>query len=495
MSRAHPPSEARQPSTDRPARIEALATLPLFHKVAGRRVVLAGASEGVAWKAELLAAAGAEVELYAPRGVAALDAMVDGRGEGEPGGIRFVADRWTPAALNGAALAIADLETDAEAEAFARAARAAGAPVNIVDKPRFCDFQFGSVVNRSPLVIAISTDGAAPVFGQAVRARIEAMIPLGFRRWAEAAKAWRPLIAALELPFRSRRAFWERFTATALAAPDRVPGEADRGRLLALAERLSASPPLGSVAFVGAGPGDPELVTMKAVRLLQSADVVLYDDLVSPEILELSRREAERIAVGKRGYRLSCRQGDITSLIVELASQGKRVVRLKGGDPGIFGRLAEELAEVRAAGIPFEVAPGITAASGAAASLGMSLTHRGEARRVQYITAHARDGSLPSDLNWAALADPLATTVVYMGVHMAQPLLGRLLEAGLPAETPVALVESATRAEERVVRGVASSLPALVAELAPRGPCLMVIGAVAAHADPRERAERLGPDV
>ena len=472
----------RRPRRDNPARIEPLATLPLFHKLAGRRVILAGATDGVAWKAELLAAAGADVELYAPRGCEALDRLADGRSADEPGRIHFVAEGWTPQVIRGAALAIADVSTDGEAEAFACAARLAGVPVNVVDRPAFCDVQFGAVVNRSPLVIGISTDGAAPVFGQAVRVRIEAAIPASFKRWAQAAQAWRPLIRDLALPFRARRAFWERFTATALVAPDRAPTDADREDMLTLARDLAVAPQAGSVAFVGSGPGDPELVTMKAVRLLQSADVVLYDDLVPDAILDLARREADRIAVGKRGYRKSCNQEDISKLIVQMALRGKRVVRLKGGDPAIFGRLAEEMAEVRAAGIASEIVPGITAASGAAAGLGISLTHRAVARRVQYITAHARDGRLPEDLDWSALADADATTVIYMGVHTVGNLAARLLQAGLSGDTPVVLVESATRPSERVRHGMLGGLQALVSEMAPEGPCLMIIGHVAGMA-------------
>jgi uroporphyrin-III C-methyltransferase/precorrin-2 dehydrogenase/sirohydrochlorin ferrochelatase len=219
---------------------------------------------------------------------------------------------------------------------------------------------------------------------------------------------------------------------------------------------------------------------VKAVRALQSADVVLYDDLVSPRTVNAARREATRIAVGKRGYKPSCTQEDITTLIVTLAREGKRVVRLKGGDPMIFGRAGEEIAGVLAAGLPLEIIPGVTAAAGAAASLGLSLTERETARRVQFITAHARNGRLPDDLAWAALTDPRATTVVYMGVKTLPLLVERLLAEGLDPQTPAIVVERATWPDERRIAGRVVDLPDRVAQAKPAGPCLVLIGAALA---------------
>ncbi|PSC04214.1 uroporphyrinogen-III C-methyltransferase [Alsobacter soli] len=470
----------RRPTLTSPARIGPLAALPLFHKLEGRRIVLAGGGDGAAWKAELLAAAGAHVEVHAD---VIGDAMQDVADRDHPGKVELSGRPWSPEDLRGAALAIADVEGDAEAEAFRRAAQAARVPVNIVDKPAFCDFQFGSIVNRSPLVIGISTDGAAPVFGQAIRARIEALLPNGLKAWAEAAKAWRPFVQERELPFRMRRGFWERFTDRALAKPDAVPTDADRDDLLAALERIEqeGQSPVGSAVFVGAGPGDPELLTLKAVRALQSADVVLFDDLVDPRILDLARREAERIGVGKRGHRPSCKQDEITDLIVRLGLAGKRVVRLKGGDPAVFGRLTEELEACHAAGVPTEVVPGITAAFGAAAAMGVSLTERSAARRLQFVTAHSQDGSLPQDLDWKALADPRAATVVYMGVRTAPALVERLLAEGLPPSFPALLVERATTEQQAVRACSIADLPAAIATDPPSGPCLIILGAPAAQ--------------
>ncbi|MBS7553457.1 siroheme synthase CysG [Ancylobacter dichloromethanicus] len=453
-----------------------LARLPVFFALAGRRIVLAGGSEAAAWKAELLSAAGARVEVFA---AAPCEDLVELAAAPPDGPLLLVARDWTPADLAGAALAIGAIEEDEEGERFAQAARAAGVPVNVVDKPAFCDFAFGAIVNRSPLVVGISTDGAAPVFGQAVRAKIEAVIPQGFKRWAEAARSWRPAVAALALSYQGRRRFWERFTEAALETPEVEPSQALRETLLGRAAMERTDAPRGSVALVGAGPGDPELLTLKAVRVLQSADVVLYDDLVAPAVLDVARREAKKMLVGKTGYRPSCKQDDINALMVSLAKQGKRVVRLKGGDPMMFGRAGEEIAAARKAGVPVEVVPGITAAQGAASRLTVSLTHRDHARRLQFITAHARDGKLPRDLDWQALADPAATTVVYMPQRTWAELAAKAMAAGLDPATPAVAIFAATRPEERQVPATVATLQvALDAAVADGagGPCLILFG-------------------
>lgn len=248
-------------------------------------------------------------------------------------------------------------------------------------------------------------------------------------------------------------------------------------------ERAASAEAKGAVALVGAGPGDPELLTLKALRALRSADIVLYDDLVAAAIVGMARREAEKIPVGKRGYKPSCRQDDIIALMIKLAKQGRRVVRLKGGDPMVFGRAAEEIAALRAAGVAFEIIPGVTAALGAAAALQTSLTERGKARRLQFITAHARDGKLPDDIDWRALCDPRASSVVYMGVRTLDALAARLLAHGIDPATPALLVERATCPDERRIAGTIATLPAKAAAQHPSGPCLILIGAVFASAE------------
>ncbi|KRE13934.1 siroheme synthase [Bosea sp. Root381] len=464
----------RRPETTSSRRIERLATLPLFHKLEGRKVVLAGNGDGALWKAELLAAAGAELQVFAGSDGAAFHDLA----RQESGDRIFVhARKWQPDDLQDATLAIGDIADEAERRAFVAAARQARAPVNIVDKPDLCDFAFGSLVNRSPLIVAISTDGASPVFGQTIRARIEMLLPAGLKAWAQAAKDWRPAVQARELPFALRRAFWELFAGKAMAESERSPLEKDRSALFAALDRLEANEDgTGRVSLVGAGPGDPDLLTLKAIRALQSADIILYDDLVSPGVLELARREARRMMVGKTGYGPSVKQSEINALIVSLASQGKHVVRLKGGDPGIFGRAGEEIAACEAAGIPVVIVPGISAAQGAAAALGVSLTHRDHARRLQFVTGHARSGELPEDLDWKAMADPFATTVIYMARATLPGFRDRALAAGLDPATPAVAVQSATRPDETRVAATIAALPERLSELPKGGPVLVMVG-------------------
>ncbi|HEX4737662.1 MAG TPA: siroheme synthase CysG [Allosphingosinicella sp.] len=440
-------TEFRSPEAT-PARIAPLPNLPLFHKLAGRKAIVVGASEGAEWKAELLAAAGADVHRL---------------------------ESWTPQDLEAAALAVADLTDAAEAERFAAAARAAGVPVNLVDRPELCDVQFGTIVNRNPIVLAISTDGAAPMLGQSIRARIESVLPLGLSAWAKAAKAWRPRLKGRLARFADRRAFWQRFTDAAWEHAERAPEESDFEGLLA----GSAAPAAGSVTLVGAGPGDPELLTLKAVRALQAATMILYDDLVGAEVLELARREAKRIAVGKKGYGPSCKQSDINKQIVELALAGETVVRLKGGDPLIFGRATEEIAACRAAGVPVSIVPGISAAQGAAASLGLSLTERKRARRVQFVTGHGADGKLPDDIDWGAVADRKVTTILYMPRKTLGEFVRRALAKGLDAATPAVAVASATLPEEAHVAGTIAEIESRAAALPAGAPVTILIGWVA----------------
>jgi uroporphyrin-III C-methyltransferase/precorrin-2 dehydrogenase/sirohydrochlorin ferrochelatase len=462
------PSEARTP------RMEALARLPVFYALAGKRAVVAGGSAAAAWKVELLAAAGAMVEVFAPNVSEEMAELASSTPD-----IVIHRRDIEPADLTNAVMAVGAFEDDGEAAAFAALARRAGVPVNVIDKPAFCDFSFGAIVNRSPLVIGISTDGAAPVFGQAVRAKLEALIPRGFARWAEAARQWRPRVQAQALSFRERRRFWERFTARAVAEPERTPVKSDIDALMTETRGVSAN--AGSVVLVGAGPGDPELLTLRAVRALQSADVILIDDLVSPQVLDFARREAKKMMVGKTGHGPACRQSEINELMIKLAKSGKRVVRLKGGDPMIFGRAGEEIAACRAAHIPVEVVPGISAAQGAASRLLVSLTHRAQARRVQYVTGHDRDGALPADIDWRALADPGATTIVYMPKKTLRELSARAIAEGLNPSTPAVAIANATRPDETIVAGTIADIADRIEADAPDGPVLVMIGKVLAE--------------
>jgi uroporphyrin-III C-methyltransferase/precorrin-2 dehydrogenase/sirohydrochlorin ferrochelatase len=475
----------RKPDVARPERMAKLARLPVFLALGGKRALLAGGSAAAAWKAELLSAAGARVDVYADE---TSDEMRQVAADAADGTIALVPRAWTPEDLTGAAIAVGGFDDDDAAAAFCQAARTLGVPVNVIDKPAFCDFSFGAIVNRSPLVIGISTDGAAPVFAQAIRAKLEALLPNGFADWAAAAARWRNPLKASGLSFSGRRKFWQLFTAHAVRNPEAAPAESDFAGFVAEVKGFGIAVDNGSVTLVGAGPGDPELLTLRAVRALQSADVILFDALVSRDVLDFARREARKLLVGKTGFGPSCKQEDINALMVSLAKQGKRVLRLKGGDPLIFGRAGEELGACKAAGIAVEVVPGITAAQGAAARLGLPLTERNHSRRLQFITGHARNGQLPDDIDWRALADPATTTAVYMPVRSLEALVVCALAQGLDPATPSAAIARATRPDQAVVAAPIGELPVRLAEANLPGPVLVMIGrAVANQTEPQLR--------
>ncbi|MBW9066313.1 uroporphyrinogen-III C-methyltransferase [Rhizobium herbae] len=455
---------------DRPARMAPLAKLPVFWALEGKRAIVAGGSDAAAWKAELLAACGAEVHVYADELSEAFATLMrdDGRFEHHK-------EQWSPSSFKDAAIAIADCQDDDAAAAFFDAACRTGVPVNVIDKPKYCQFQFGSIVNRSPVVVAISTDGAAPILAQAIRRRIETLLPPALKSWAALAHSIRDKVNARVGPGAPRRAFWENFVDRAFgAAPE---AEAEAG-LLADAGRIGTKHTSGSgrVTLVGAGPGDAELLTLKAVRALQAADVILFDDLVSDDVLELARREAKRMLVGKRGGRTSCKQEDINTMMIQLAKAGKRVVRLKSGDPMIFGRAGEEIACLERQGIPVDVVPGITSASAMAARLGVSLTHRDHAQSVRFVTGHSRLGELPEHLDWQNMAEPRTTTIFYMGGRTAGQIRARLLAAGMDGATPAVVMSAATRSNEKRWIGTVGDLADAVVRIGVDNPILIGVG-------------------
>ena len=457
-----------KPRNDRLERIAPLTSLPVFFDLKGKSVLIAGGSDGAAWKAELLAAAGAEVHVFCP-----MDELSEGFRKQLDQFVHHDAF-WQAACFKSFALAVGDCKTDEEACCFHDHAVAAGVPVNVIDKPAFCQFKFGSIVNRSPVVIGISTDGAAPILGQAIRRRIETLLPRSVKSWAQLAQAIRAHVTDT-LTSVQRRNFWERFVDRAFAGEepdaDAVPG------LIADADRIrSNANPAGHVTLVGAGPGDAELLTLKAVRALQAADVILFDDLVSAEVLELARREAKRMLVGKRGGRQSCRQEDINATMLALAKAGKRVVRLKSGDPMIFGRAGEEIAHLRRENIPVDVIPGITAASAMASCLGMPLTHRDHAQSVRFVTGHSRHGGLPADVDWACVADPHTTTVFYMGGRTAPLIADRLITNGLPPSTAAVIMADVSRATQREWHGSLKNLAKGMEKIGYENPVLIAVG-------------------
>ncbi|MBO0905489.1 siroheme synthase CysG [Jiella sonneratiae] len=485
-----------------------LAVLPVFFALKGRHVLMAGGSAAAAWKAEVLAAAGARVELYAPAAerdaeMAALVAEIGTSDSPAPGRIRHHDRPWSLDLFTGTAprfaLAVLDTESEAEGEAFACAARAASIPVNVVDKPAFCDFAFGSIVNRSPVVVGISTFGAAPILGQAIRRRIETLLPPALAGWAALAARLREATMEKLSPGLERRTFWERFTDAAFLT--RAPEAGDEAAASRLIDAIAAAPEpalgarLGKVTLVGAGPGEAELLTLKAVRALQAADVILFDDLVSDGVLELARREAKRMLVGKRAARESCRQEDINALMVRFAKAGKSVVRLKSGDVSVFGRAGEELKELKAEGIPVAIVPGITAASALAAAFNVSLTHRDHAQELRFVTGHSKKGGLPEDVDWPALAKPNATTIFYMGGRMAGRIAARLIAEGLSERTPVAVAANLSREDETRAAGHLADLAAIVEAIGLDRPILIGVGNVfgeaaeASDADAVDRAQ------
>jgi uroporphyrin-III C-methyltransferase / precorrin-2 dehydrogenase / sirohydrochlorin ferrochelatase len=484
---------ANKPADAAPARMGALAKLPIFLDLQGKRAVLVGGTAAAAWKAELLEAAGAVVHVYAADvGPEMSERIVpDGR-------IIHHARPWAVDIFDGAAIALADVETDDEARAFTCAAQARGVPVNVIDKPAFCQFQFGSIVNRSPVIIGISTDGAAPILGQAIRRRIETLLPPTLAQWGQLARDVRDTVMSRLAKGPARRAFWEAFADRSFGAAPVADTKADVEALISNIRAImggAASATNGRVTLVGAGPGDAELLTLKAVRALQSADVILFDDLVSDDVLELARREAKRMLVGKRGQRESCAQSDINALMIKLAKQGKRVVRLKSGDPMIFGRGGEEIAELEAHRITVDVVPGITTALAVAASLGVSLTHRDHAQSVRFVTGHTRDGELSDDLDWRGLADPATTLVFYMGGRTAAAIATRLIAAGLAATTPVAMIAAASRPDEARWHGDLGQLAQATDGLSAAGrPVIICIGLALAQrrqADQTVAADRV----
>ncbi|SEQ09848.1 uroporphyrinogen-III C-methyltransferase [Devosia sp. YR412] len=451
-------------------RMADLATLPVFYMLTNKPVLIAGGSDAAAWKAELLVAAGARVTVHAP-GTCAPEMLA----LADEGRLMLVQASWEEADWSGLVMAVGDCEEN-EAPAFAAHGRANGVPVNVIDKPAFCSFQFGSIVNRSPLVVGISTTGAAPILGQAVRRRIEMLLPQALAGWAEIARTMRDKVTALLDHGAERRAFWEKLADAAFVEQ---PSDNTITRWLGMAKQAKS----GKVTLVGAGPGDAEYLTIKAVRALQAADVILFDDLVSDQVLELARREAKRILVGKRSGRPSCKQADINAMMVSLAKQGRHVVRLKSGDPMIFGRAGEEIAALEAENIPVQVVPGISAAMALAASLNISLTHRDCAQSVRFVTGHSRYGGLPDTLDWRALSDPSTTHVYYMACQNGAGIAEQLIAHGMPPHTGVAIASDISSPNETVTYTSLKDMAATLGEgTQPKGPVLIMVGDVLTRA-------------
>lgn len=444
--------------------------LPLFHNLRGSRVLVVGGGEIALRKSRLIADAGALLRVVAPAIEAQLRELV------EHSGGELILRGYDPQDLEGCVLIIAATDDEPLNARVSHDARSRGVPVNVVDAPALCSVIFPAIVDRSPLVIAVSSGGDAPVLARLIRAKLETWIPSTYGQLAGLAARFRNQVKGLFPDVQQRRAFWEEVFQGPIADRQLAGQGAEAERLLIAKIAGNAPEAPGEVYLVGAGPGDPDLLTFRALRLMQQADVVLYDRLVAPTILDLCRRDAERIYVGKRRAEHAVPQDQINQQLVTLARQGKRVVRLKGGDPFIFGRGGEEIEELAAHGIPFQVVPGITAASGCAAYAGIPLTHRDYAQSVRFITGHLKDGT--TDLPWADLVAPAQTLVFYMGLIGLPVICEQLIKHGRAADTPAALVQQGTTSSQRVFTGTLADLPRMVAEHEVHAPTLVIVGEV-----------------
>ena len=457
--------------------------LPIFIDIENRNCLLVGGGEVAARKIALLLRAGAHVTVIAPELCSELrdQLSVQLHAQLSRGRITHRAEAFHPDHLRDAVLVVAATDDPVVNGAVSRAAEHLHIPVNVVDNPKLCSFIMPSIVDRSPILVAISSGGTSPVLARLLRARLETMIPTAYGRLAAYAGEFRERVKLHFAHPAKRRRFWESMLQGTFA--EMIFAGKDKAAKAYLERSLENEPAdsaqweaLGEVYLVGAGPGDPELLTFRAMRLMQQADVVVYDRLVSPAILDMVRRDAPRIYAGKERSHHVMPQESINELLVRLAKEGKRVLRLKGGDPFIFGRGGEEIETLSGQGIPFQVVPGITAASGAASYAGIPLTHRDYAQSCVFVTGHLKDGSV--DLDWQMLARPNQTIVIYMGLLGLPVLCRQLIEHGLPAGMPAAIVQQASTLNQRVLTGTLETLPNLTAAANLRPPTLIIVGEV-----------------
>ena len=463
-----------------PAGAPAAPYLPLFLRAAGRKAAVVGGGLVAARRVETLARAGARVEVYAAR----LDEE-----EFAPLRDRFdfghLRREPTAADLAGALVCYVATGDRAADERLHASLAGAGVPISVADRPDLSDFISPSILDRSPLVVAVSTGGASPLLGRLLRARLETLIPAAYGRLAAFAGRTRAQVNDRLHSPRARLRFWEGALEGPIAELALAGNEPAAEKALAAAlDRAAESgeaPAVGEVYLVGAGPGDADLLTFRALRLIQKADVVLYDRLVDISIVDLARREAERIYVGKRRADHALPQEEISALLVRLARAGKRVARLKGGDPFIFGRGGEEIETLAENGVPFQVCPGITAATACAAYAGIPLTHRDHAQACVFVTGHGRDGSI--DLDWETLVRPNQTVAIYMGLDRLEELTKGFIARGVDPSLPAAIVDNGARPNQRVVVGRLADLAEKARAAALRGPTIVIVGTVVSLRD------------
>ncbi|WP_461515721.1 siroheme synthase CysG [Porticoccus sp.] len=444
--------------------------LPLFHNLRGRRCLVVGGGDVALRKLRQLIDAGAAIDVIAPEINPVIRNLVDQHS------LTLFQRPFVDADIEDAALVIAATNDPQVNRQVSQLAQRCNIPVNVVDSPELCTVVFPSIVDRSPVQIAITSSGKAPVLARMLRTRLEGLIPAGYGKLAALAGKYRSRVkTAIDSPL-ARKAFWEEVFEGDIA--ELVYSERRREAEQRLEQKLAGEQhtQVGEVYLVGGGPGDPDLLTFRALRLMQKADIVLYDRLVSKEVMALVRRDAELIYVGKTAGDHPVTQENINEKLAEYALQGKRVLRLKGGDPFIFGRGGEEIAHLAERGVPFQVVPGITAASGCASYAGIPLTHRDYAQSVRFITGHLKDHSL--DLNWQDLVAPNQTLVFYMGLSGLESICKELIARGKAAATPAALVEKGTTARQRVFVGDLTTLPDIVRKAEAKAPTLIIVGDV-----------------
>lgn len=448
-----------------------MQALPIFMNITHRSCIVIGGGEVAARKVATLLKANAAITLYSPKICAQLQALAD------DGKITYIHAEFSENLLAGACLVIAATDIEAVNVAVSVAAKAQNIPVNVVDSPALCTFTMASIVERSPIVIAISSEGAAPVLARYIRTKIETMLPAGYGRIAAIAGEFREKVKAKFTTIQARRIFWE----GVLQGPivERILSGQEAAARQALDDMLSAKSDLqhhGEVYLVGGGPGDPDLLTFRALRLMQQCDVCVYDKLVSPEVMALVRRDAELVFVGKSRDQHTLPQEEINALLARLALEGKRVLRLKGGDPFIFGRGGEEIETLMQYHVPFQVVPGITAANGVSSYAGIPLTHRDYAQACLFITGHLKDGTL--DLDWIAMSRPRQTVVIYMGLVGLAEICRQLIAHGVSPDMPAAVIQQGTTQRQRVITATLKDLAEKVGVAEMKPPCLTIIGEV-----------------
>jgi uroporphyrin-III C-methyltransferase/precorrin-2 dehydrogenase/sirohydrochlorin ferrochelatase len=447
-----------------------LEFLPLCLQLTGSPVLLVGGGEVATRKARLLLRAGARVLVVSPTIVQELESLL-----AEHGGT-WHEGRYQSEHLRGRQLIVAATPDRQVNEEIHRDAVALSILVNVVDAPDLCTFIFPAIVDRDPLTIAISSGGRSPVLTRILRRRIEALVPAAYGTLAAFAGRFRQRVKEGIPQESARRQFWEQILEGTVSEQVLAGREEEAARLLSLRLRDHSASGTGEVYLVGAGPGDPDLLTFKAARLLQNADVVLYDRLVSPAIVDMSRRDAQRVYVGKRRSEHSVPQPEINQLLVDLARQGKRVARLKGGDPFIFGRGGEEIELLARHNIPFQVVPGITAANGAACYAGIPLTHRDYAQSVRFVAGYLKGDKVEHD--WSTFQSTTETLVFYMGLLGLPVICDQLQAYGRSPGTPVALVERGTQREQKVLVGTLATMVDIVRREQPVAPTLIIVGDV-----------------